>query len=107
MSKLRHHASSTVLRSVYFCLVYLHLHNEVSSWGNAACESLNKLQVQQNCIIKIITKSSFIWTKLRPIYNQMNLLKIPGIYKLKVLNVAHTSQLSGLGRSVWQQDEFG
>ena len=23
------------------------------------------------------------------------------------VSVAHTSQLSGLGRSVWQQDEFG
>ena len=25
----------------------------------------------------------------------------------RVISVAHTSQLSGLGRSVWQQDEFG
>ena len=25
----------------------------------------------------------------------------------KIQYVAHTSQLSGLGRSVWQQDEFG
>ena len=31
ISKLRHHAPTTALRSVYFCLVYSHLHYGVST----------------------------------------------------------------------------
>ena len=36
ISKVRHHAPTTVLRSEHFCLVYSHLHYGVSTWGNAA-----------------------------------------------------------------------
>ena len=44
-SKLRHHAPTAVLRRVYFCLVYSHLHCGVSTWGNAARKYIYKPQV--------------------------------------------------------------
>ena len=44
---------------------------------------------------------SFDSLKRKDSSNLQKHLKIPELF------VAHTSQLSGLGRSVWQQDEFG
>ena len=38
ISKLRHYFPTTILRSVYFCLVYSHLHYGVFTCGNAARE---------------------------------------------------------------------
>ena len=89
ISKLRHHALTTALRSVYFFLVYSHFHYGMSTLGNAARKYITKLQVQQNCILTILTKSSFIWTKLLLIYRQKNVIKIPSIYKLEVLKIMH------------------
>ena len=48
--------------------------------GNAAAKFIDKLQMQQNYIIEIMTGSSFIRTKLRLIYRELNLLKLSNIY---------------------------
>ena len=89
ITKLRHYASTTTFRSVYFCSVYSHLHCGVYTWGNTERKYINKLQFHQNCIIKIITKFPFVWTKLNPIYSQMNQLKISRIYNLEVLKIMY------------------
>ena len=43
------------------------------------------IQTQQNSIVKIITKLPFIKTKISPLYDESNLLRLDDIYKLQVL----------------------
>ena len=78
-----------ILRNVYFGIVSSHLQYGIAAWGNAAAKFIDKLQIQQNYIIKIMTGSSFFRTKLFPIYCELNLLKLSNIYKLKVLKFVY------------------
>ena len=84
ISKLRHYASPSILRNVYFRIAYSHLQYGITTWGNSAVKYVNKIQVQQNCIVKTITKSSFFKTKLSPLYDELKLLKLNNIYNLEV-----------------------
>jgi len=45
-------------------LVISHLQYGVTSWGNAATKYLKKIEVQQNYIVKIVTKAPFLKLKL-------------------------------------------
>ena len=72
------------MRKVYFSTAYSHLRYGIITWGNSAAKYVNKIQVQQNYIVKIITKTSFFKTKLSPVYDKLKLLKLNNIYKLEV-----------------------
>ena len=61
-----------ILRNVYFGIVSSHLQYGITAWGNAAAKFIDKLQIQQNYIIKIMTGSSFFQTKLFPIYYELS-----------------------------------
>ena len=87
ISKLKHYASNSILRNVYYAIVYSQLMYGITSWGNSAAKFTNKVQIQQNYIIKIITKVPFFKTKLLPLYRELKILKIHNIYKLEVLKI--------------------
>ena len=89
LSKLRHYVPVYILRNVYFGIVSSHLQYGITAWGNAAAKFIDKLQIQQNYIIKIMTGSSFFRTKLFPIYCELNLLKLSNIYILEVLKFVY------------------
>ena len=59
LSKLRHYVPVYILRNVYFGIVSSHLQYGITAWGNAAAKFIDKLQIQQNYIMKIMTGSSF------------------------------------------------
>ena len=84
LGKLKRYVPQNVLKTVYHSIGYPHLLYGISNWGNAAKKYLNVIQVQQNKIIKILTKSSTLRFRLAPLYNQLSLLKIPFIYKAEV-----------------------
>ena len=65
--KLRHHASLTALRSVYYAFVYSHLQYGITSWGNTSAKYLKKIEVKQNLIVKILAHAPFLRTKVAPI----------------------------------------
>ena len=59
LSKLRYYAPLSVLRSAYFGIAYPHLHYGITSWGNSASKYITNVQVQQNLVLKIMSKTSF------------------------------------------------
>ena len=60
----------------------------VSTWGNFAAKYINKIQIQQSYIIKIISKAPFYKTKLLPLYNELKLLKLNNKFRfLEVLKL--------------------
>ena len=72
------------MRNVYFSIAYSHLQYGITPWGNPAAKYVNKGQMQQNCIVETITKTSFFKTKISPLYDELKLLKLNNIYKLEV-----------------------
>ena len=89
LSKLRYYAPISVLRTLYFGIAYPHLHYGITSWGNSASKYITKVQVQQNFILKIMTKTSFFKTRLSPIYRQLNFLNLTSIFELEVIKFVY------------------
>ena len=70
---------------MYYSIVYPHLYCGVTSWGNTAAKYADRIQIEQNSIVKIITELPFIKTKISSLYDKLNLLRLDDIYKLEVL----------------------
>ena len=85
LSKLRHHAPLSVLLNVYYSTLYPYLYCGVTSWGSAAAKYTHRIQIEQNYIVEVITKLSFVKTKIAPLYDQLDLLRLIDVYKLEVL----------------------
>ena len=85
LSKLRRHAPQSVLKCVYYSLVYPYLYYGVTSWGNTATKYTKTIQIQQKYKVKIINNSTSFKTKLMSIYQQLNLMNLRQIYKLQIL----------------------
>ena len=85
LRKLKRHAPQSVLKCVYYSLVYPYLHYGVTSWGNTATKYTKTIQTPQNYIVKIINNSTSFKTKLMPIYQQLNLMNLCQIYKLEII----------------------
>ena len=70
--------------SVYYSLVCSYLQHAIICWGNSSKIIKHKLQVKQNRIQKTLSNKSGAKTRLKPLYEQLQVLNIHGIYKLDV-----------------------
>ena len=70
--------------SVYHSLVYSHLQYAIIFSGNSSKIIKRKPQVKQNRIIKTLCNKFGTKTSLKPLYEQLQVLNIHGIYKLEV-----------------------
>ena len=82
--KLRNVLPISILISVYYSIVYLHLQYAVTSWGNCSVTLRKRLQIKQNTIIRIINKFRIYQTTLKPLFQKLNLLNINVIHELEV-----------------------
>ena len=62
LSKLRHRAPQSVLLNVYYSIVYPYY--GVTSWGSAAAKYTHRIPIEENYIVKVITKLPFVKTKI-------------------------------------------
>ena len=70
--------------SVYYSLVYFHLQYAIICWGNSSKTIKHKLQAKQNRILKTLRNKFGTKTRLKPLYEQLQILNIDEIYKLEV-----------------------
>ena len=67
MYKLRKYIPQQALMSVYYSLVYSHLHYAIICWGNSSKTIEHKLQVKQNRITKTLCNKFGTKTRLKPL----------------------------------------
>jgi len=72
-----------IMRMVYYSIAYAHLQYAITCWGNASAKYLNKLQVKQNKLVRLISNKIKRKTKLLPMHMKNNFLKIRGICKME------------------------
>ena len=70
--------------SVCYSLVYSYLQYVIICWENVSKVIKHKLQVKQNCIIKPLCYKFRTKIRLKSSYEQLQVLNIDEIYKLKV-----------------------
>ena len=64
--------------------MYPHLSYAITTWGNTTSTRLNKIQVVQNRLVRIITKKCDRKTRMSPLYKQFLILKLSIIFKPEV-----------------------
>ena len=57
MYRLQHYLTPKLLKQVYYSIAYPHLQYAITSWGKAPATYINRAQVQQNRLIRILFKS--------------------------------------------------
>ena len=84
MSKLRWYTDINTLRTVYFALVNSKLQSGIISYGSANETTLKPLKVAQNNTIRMMTFSDRR-SKLKPLYKNLNILKLEDMHKLELI----------------------
>ena len=87
--KIKNYVNIRILRSIYFAIVYPHLHYGILSWGAASAPILNKIQVKQNRFIKVMYNLG-IRTNTNRLYFSHNLLMVNEVYHSKLLRFVHS-----------------
>ena len=85
MYRLQHYLTPKLLKQVYYSIAYPHLQYAITSWGKAPATYINKAQVQQNRLIRILSKIYKQKVILSSLYRKLNILKIEDIYNLEAL----------------------
>ena len=85
--ELRNYSLTCVLKQVYFGVVYPHLQYAITRWGKAQPTYENKVEIQQNRLIKLKTKNHKHETKLLSRYNQLSSMKSDQTINSKCLNL--------------------
>ena len=88
ISKIRSYVNIKTLRTLYYCLIYLHLQYCISSWGRASQTTFRPLKTTQKRILRIITRSLYCMPST-PLFSELELLKLDDIYKLKIAIAVH------------------
>ena len=65
--------------------IIAYLYYGVTSCGSAAAKYTHRIQIEQNYIVKVITKLPCVKTKFAPLNDHIKLLRLIDIYKLEVL----------------------
>ena len=65
--------------------IYISVRSNYGGYIYSAAKYTHRIQIEQNYIVKVITKLPFVKTKIAPLYDRLDLLRLIDIYKLEVL----------------------
>ena len=80
MAKLRHCVDISILKNVYYALVYSYVRYGLMTWGNTASSNLSPLHTALHKILRIMTFAPFGNIDLQPIYDYLEVLNLDQIY---------------------------
>ena len=88
MSKIKRLVNTETLKTIYYATIYPHKIYCVSSWGGVSQARRDHLIVLQKRAIRIISKVGYR-DHTSDLFLNLNLLKQPDIYKLRLLTIMH------------------
>ena len=93
ISRLRHYVSLKQLKELYYNLIYPYISYAIIAWGSTYKSHLQKIQVKQNHVIRLIffaTPYGEETASARPLMNLLNIHTVYNVYRLHVLNFIHS-----------------
>ena len=89
-SIIRRYVNKQALTKLYYSFAYPHIKYGIVSWGSACQTYLEKIQVMQNNIIRIIN-FKFVKDRINMslLYKSMKILKVKAIYELEIAKFMH------------------
>ena len=80
--KLRHYLPLSILKQLYYNIIFPYLNYGLMSWGSAAKTRLSTLKTKQNKCIRIMFFASR-YESATPYFNLLQILKLENLFKLK------------------------
>ena len=99
ISKLRHYLPLLQLKQLYYTLIYPYITYAIIAWGSAYKTHLDKLQVKQNHIVRLIFFAKLYGKETEsalPLLNLLELLTVENIFYLNILKFVHKWHLKQL-----------
>jgi len=56
--QLKNYVHRDIVRMVYYSIAYSHLQYAITCWGNSPAKLLNKLQVKQNKLVRLVSNKT-------------------------------------------------
>ena len=86
-----HYVSKVTLLKLYYSFVYPYLKYGIIAWGNSRKTLLQKVQVAQNKILRIINfKCLKDRVKMSTLYKDMKILQVKDIFEIEVAKSMHS-----------------
>ena len=87
--KIRPYVNIKIIKTLYYSLIYPHLLYAIEVWGSADATCINKLNVLQKRVVRLITysdirRSDFSFPPSDPLFYRENLLKVPDIFRMRM-----------------------
>lgn len=95
ISKLRHYLSLQQLKQLYYTLIYPYISYAIVAWGSAYKSHLQKIQVKQNHIVRLIFFAKLYGKETEsalPLLNLLDILTVENIFQLNILKFVHLWQ---------------
>ena len=73
------HSPKSVLLSLYYSLFHSHLNFGISIWGDSEATYVNKINIAQKKVIRIIADADFL-AHTDPLYKEHKMLKFDDVY---------------------------
>ena len=89
MNKVKHFISTSLMKILYYSMVYPYLTYGIALWGSTFQCHIHKLKVLQKKAIRCISGAKYN-AHSDPIFKQLSILKFDDIYKLNVANIMLT-----------------
>jgi hypothetical protein len=84
LCKARKVLNRDTLVSLYYSFIFPHLSYCIEAWGNSAMTHISSLIKLQKRVIRIVTSSSF-YASSGPLFKELDILPLTGIYKQAVV----------------------
>ena len=95
MYKLRPYINPTMLKNIYYSLIYSHMIYAIQVWGSAGKTEIHKILVLQKCAIRLISNrdkrpvNPGPLAATNPMFYKLELLKINDIFTLHIAKFIH------------------
>ena len=85
---IRSYVSLKHARTIYYTMMYSKIKYAISVYGLTSLDNINKIQVLQNKLLKILTFKDYRYSTNR-LHNDFEILKVNDITKQEILNFVH------------------
>ena len=92
---IKHIVSLRILKQLYYALNYSRIQYGIEAYGSCAKESLSKLQIMQNKLLKLLLK----WDRRAPtdlVLQRLSILKIDDVHIAKVVSFVNECRSCGV-----------
>lgn len=85
---IRHKIPKYMVRQLYFSTIFSHINYGLELYGSCASHLIQKLQVKQNSLLKLLLKHERLYSTDK-LHSDLDIMKIDDLFKVKILSFVY------------------